>query len=120
MSEYVTVKIHAEDFVDMLMKRLREQWCSDEDTIALFRKMYEDYAYSGGFDGVELNVMRIVDNDYVNYLRVIDEDDYEYEEVKRAHDEGEYEATITVSSTHSFTVEIRAVSDDGRKFLITK
>lgn len=49
--------------------------------------MYENYVYSGCFDGGEFDVMVIVDNDYINYCSVISEGDEEYEDIKQLYDE---------------------------------
>mgnify|MGYP003303909358 FL=1 len=49
--------------------------------------MYENYIDNGCFDGGTFNVMAIVDNDYINWCTVINEDDEAYEDIKKLYDE---------------------------------
>lgn len=83
----IKVMIDENKALDMLMNRLCEFWHIEptgetETTYKLFERMYENYIYNGYFDGCEFDPMVIVDNDYVNYCRVIEEGDDEYEEIK--------------------------------------
>ena len=61
----IDVRIDADDLYEMLMNRLKT-WTDNEDTIELFEQFYDHRCYGGCFDGCELNIMSIVDNDYVN------------------------------------------------------
>lgn len=70
------VVIDDSDLLDMLMERV-DFWTDDPTTHALFYDMYENAIESGIFEGCELNVMSIVDNDYVNWCDVIDDGDEE-------------------------------------------
>lgn len=72
--------------LDMLLDRL-EYWTDDHTTYRLYESMYENYIDSGVFDGGEFDVMKIVDNDYINWCTVIDEDDEAYEDIKKLYDE---------------------------------
>lgn len=81
----ITVKIDEQTAVEMLLERL-SVWTQDETAAELYRKMYENYAESGVFDGGEFDVMAIVDNDWVNWCRIIDESDgEEYEQIKQLY-----------------------------------
>lgn len=80
------VKIDESMLVEMLMERV-EYWTTDWVTIALFRQMYENYVYGGCFEGIELDIPQIVDNDYVNNCIVVSEGDEGYEELLRVYEE---------------------------------
>lgn len=71
----VTVRIDEDDLLDMLINRV-EYWTDDYVTIHLFEKYYCNMIEDGCFEGAELNIMGIVDNDYINYFKVIYEDDF--------------------------------------------
>lgn len=88
--EYVNVKIDADVLVDMLIDRLRA-WTQDTDILDLYREYYENLVYGGSFEGSEFDPMLIVDNDWVNYLDVITEDEfdnYNIESVEDGQDSG--------------------------------
>ena len=72
----VTVTIDEDTLLEMLLDRL-EFWTSDEDVINLYRAYYEGLVYSGSFEGCTLDIMSIVDNDYVNNLTTISKEDFE-------------------------------------------
>lgn len=72
----ITIKIDEDTLLDMLMDRV-EFWASDEDVIDLYRDYYEGLVDSGCFEGCELDIMSIVDNDYVNNLTTISKEDFE-------------------------------------------
>lgn len=61
----ITIKMDESDALDLLMERLA-YWTDDNTTTKLFESMYENFLDNGCFDGVEFDVMEIVDNDYVN------------------------------------------------------
>ena len=86
----VNVKIDEEDLIDILMERLK-YWTTDEEVLNLYRIMYENSAYDGSFDGMELDPMVIVDNDYVNNCGIVEEGDDNYKEIKDTYDNGEYD-----------------------------
>ena len=73
----VNVKIDEDVLVEMLMDRLREMWNPDSITEDLYQEYYEEMVNGGAFDGIELDVSAIVDNDWVNYLDVVSEDEFE-------------------------------------------
>ena len=70
----IRVELDEDDAVDMLMDRVA-YWTDDTVVKDLYREMYESYVGGGCFDGVELDVMSIVDNDYVNWCSVVSEED---------------------------------------------
>ena len=72
----VTVTIDEDTLLEMLLDRL-EFWTSDESVINLYRDYYEGLVYSGCFEGCTLDIMSIVDNDYINYLATISKEDFE-------------------------------------------
>jgi hypothetical protein len=80
------VNIDDEKVVDLLLERL-SYWTDDETTHKLYEQMYENYVDSGCFDGMEFDVMVIVDNDYVNYCDVVSEGDEAYEDIKKLYEQ---------------------------------
>lgn len=82
--------------MDLLMNRLCEFWHIEptgdtETTYKLFEQMYEQYVFEGCFDDTEFEVDVIVDNDYINWCNVVSEGDDNYEEIKQAYENDEYE-----------------------------
>ena len=71
----ITVKIDEADLLDMLVDRVG-YWTDDRDILKLYEQYYDSLVYDGCFDGAELDINSIVDNDYVNYLTVVDRDEY--------------------------------------------
>ena len=71
----ITVQIDEDILIDVLMNRVK-YWTDDEDTLELFEKFYENRVYGGCFDGAELDVRAIVDNDYVNNTSITTIDEY--------------------------------------------
>lgn len=80
------VEIDDEMAIEMLVERV-EFWTSDFKVINLFRKMYENYVYGGVFESGKFNVMEIVDNDYINWTRVIGDDEEDFEEILKIYKE---------------------------------
>ena len=74
----ISVKIEEETLIDLLIDRIK-YWTNDPDTIELFEDYYTERVNCGCFEGVELDVSMIVDNDYVNNFSVMEKDDPEYE-----------------------------------------
>ena len=72
----VTVTVNKNTLLEMLLDRL-EYWTSDEDVIALYRNYYEKLIDCGCFEGCELDIMSVVDNDYLNNLIVLNKEDFE-------------------------------------------
>lgn len=82
----VTVRIEEDDLLDMLMERVGF-WTDDSITLELFEQYYENMVYEGCFEGAELNIMSIVDNDYVNWLDVVYEEDFDGYHIEDENDE---------------------------------
>ena len=74
----ITVKIDENVLLDLLMDRV-EYWTQDGDTLELFKNYYTDMIESGCFEGCEMDINIIVDNDYINYFRVMEKDDPDYD-----------------------------------------
>ena len=72
----ITVQIDEEQLLEMLMDGLRT-WTSDDDTLELFEQYYDSMVYGGCFDGAELNIMSIVDNDFINNTTIVEREEYE-------------------------------------------
>ena len=71
----VTVTVNEDTLLEMLLNRLKF-WISDESEVNLYKDYYEGLAYSGCFEGCKLDIMSVVDNDYINYLTTISEEDF--------------------------------------------
>lgn len=65
----VNVRIDEDELLEMLLDRL-EFWTDDADIKKLYEVYYSDLINNGCFEGVELNISLIVDNDYINNLQV--------------------------------------------------
>ena len=72
----IAITINEDTLLEMLLDRL-EYWTSDEDVINLYRDYYEGLVYSGCFEGCNLDIISIVDNDYLNNLTTISKEDFE-------------------------------------------
>ena len=72
----VTVTVDEDALLEMLLDRL-DFWTNDKSVKNLYRDYYEGLAYSGCFEGCKLDIMSIVDNDYINYLATISKEDFE-------------------------------------------
>lgn len=72
----ITIKIDEDKLLEMLLDRV-EYWTSDENVIALYRNYYKNLIGSGCFEGCELDIMSVVDNDYTNNLIVLNKEDFE-------------------------------------------
>ena len=82
----ITVEIENEVALDMLVDRVKF-WTDDAEVIELYRKMYKNYIDGGCFDDSILEVMIIVDNDYINYTRIISQGNEEFEELLHIYNE---------------------------------
>lgn len=80
----INIQIEEENAIDLLVDRVKF-WTDDEKVIDLYEKMYNDYCYSGVFDGSDLDVVVIVDNDYFNYCTVIYTDDEDFEKILKVY-----------------------------------
>ena len=101
------------DVIDVFESRVRF-WTSDEKIIELFKMMYLERLNDVDPE-FELDIYNIVDNDYVNYCKVIFENDEYYEEIKSANLNDE----IDISETTPYSY-IESASDDLKMFLVRK
>lgn len=91
----VTIEIEEDDLLDLLMSRFADYW-NDGKTYGtdyeLFKQYYERLIDNGAFDGAKINIAELVDNDYVNYTRIVKKDElldeFEYASVEDAYDDG--------------------------------
>ena len=81
----ITVKIDEEDLLEMLVKRVG-YWTDDRDVLKLYEQYYENMVYGGCFEDAELDINSIVDNDYVNYLTIVDREEYEKDRTEYLRD----------------------------------
>jgi hypothetical protein len=78
----IRVLIDEDTLLEQFVERIKF-WSDDEDVIALYTAMYERYIDGGIFDDTEVNIMEIVDNDYVNWCDVLSEGEEYYDEVHK-------------------------------------
>ncbi len=71
----ITVQIDEDYVIELLVNRVKN-WTDDEDTIELFEQYYDNMVYNGCYNGSTLDVMSIVDNDYINNTSIITCEDY--------------------------------------------
>lgn len=71
----VTVTIDEEALLNMLLHRV-EYWTRNEDIIDLYSEYYSKLIDSGCFEGCKLDIIKIVDNDYINNTTVINKEDF--------------------------------------------
>lgn len=112
----ITVKLNEENAIDMLISRLVDFWKPAEEVIQLFTKMYESYVYDSGFGDMEFSPRVIVDNDYINWCKVIHEDDDDYDIVKSIY-EKEGCCDVSYETIYGF---IEAANEDGTVFLMRR
>lgn len=118
-SYMVSVKLNEDFVVEALVDRVRF-WTRSIEVIELYRKMYENYVYNGLFDGIELDVNVIVDNDYVNYCDIIDEDREYFQEILEAYKKnGLGDCSTEFGSGYGYSF-IEAVDDEDepKTFLV--
>lgn len=71
----ITVKIDEDTLLEILLDRVG-YWASNESVIDLYRGYYKELINSGCFEGCDLDIMSIVDDDYVNNLTTISKEDF--------------------------------------------
>lgn len=82
----ITIKVNEEDLLNMLLGRVR-YWTDDEEIIGLYEKMYDDYIFNGIFEGMNMDIQDIVDNDWVNYTSVITEEETDFNKLLKIYEE---------------------------------
>lgn len=105
----ITVKIKENDLLEMLMDRV-EQWNNTTTALNLYEKMYESEIEAGCFEGAEIDVNLIVDNDVINYCNIIEEGEKEFENILQLYKEQGL-GDISMESHYSF---IEAVDDEEK------
>ena len=74
----VTIQMDECNLLEMFEDRVRF-WTDDEDIIKLYSKMYEWEIDAGMYDNRKVDVMIIVDNDWINYTEVLSDGDKYYD-----------------------------------------
>ena len=115
----ITIKIDEDTLLDMLMDRVKV-WTDDDVVLKLFENMYDSLVYGGCFDGAEVDIMSIVDNDYINYKSVIYKEEYpeDWDRLLDFYKKGERD----VSCEHFDKIScsyIESVSDDEEVMLVS-
>lgn len=82
----VTITIEEDVLLEMLLDRIRF-WTNDTDVINLYRDYYEGLVDNGCFEGCELDIKKIVDNDYINNLTTISKEDFEQWDIESKEDD---------------------------------
>lgn len=82
----VTVTINEDTLLEMLLDRLKI-WTSNKSVINLYKDYYKGLVYSGCFEECTLDIMMIVDNDYINNLAVISKEDFKQWNIKDETDD---------------------------------
>lgn len=82
----ITVTIDEDTLLELLLNRIKF-WISNEDIINLYRGYYERLVNSGCFEGCELDIKKIVDNDYTNNLTTISKEDFEQWDIESEVDD---------------------------------
>ena len=102
------------DAIDLFESRVKF-WTKDKKIIELYRRMYLNQLMYEFEDKDEIDLYDIVDNDYVNYCKVIFENDEDYEIIKYAYLNNEFD----ISEVTSYNC-IESASDDLKMFLVRK
>lgn len=103
----VNVKIEESDLLEMLVERVKF-WDLSETEVNLYEKMYEEQIFSRCFEGAEIDVNLIVDNDIVNYCRIVEKGDVEFNKILQLYKD-QWLGDISVESHYSY---IEAVDDE--------
>ena len=82
----VTVTIDEDILLEMFLDRL-EFWTSNESVINLYRDYYKRLVYSRCFEGCTLDIISIVDNDYLDNLETISKEDFEQWDIESEIDD---------------------------------
>lgn len=82
----VTITIDEDVLLEILLNRVKF-WTSDAAVIDLYKDYYEKLINAGCFEGCELDIIVIVDNDYVNNLTTISKEDFKQWDIKSIEDD---------------------------------
>ena len=105
----INVRINESVLLEMLVERV-EFFDRSEVEVDLYKKMYESEIEAGCFEGAEIDVNLIVDNDVINYCNIIEEGDSEFNSIMKLYKE-EGLGDISMESHYSF---IEAVDDEEK------
>ena len=72
----ITVRMDEQDAIDLLVERVK-YWTDDDEIIDLYEEYYTNMVEGGCFDGADLDVMSIVDNDYLNNTSIVTREEFE-------------------------------------------
>ena len=103
----VTIKIEESNLLEMLVERVKF-WDRSKSEMNLYKKMYESEIGTGCFEGAEIDVNLIVDNDVVNYCSIVEKGDVEFNKILQLYKE-EGLGDISMESHYS---SIEAVDDE--------
>lgn len=83
------IMIYDDMALELLENRLDKalEWWSNPAYKDLYMQMYQSYIDCGVWNGAPLQPMQIVDNDIINYTRVITLDDTEYQDLFQLYEE---------------------------------
>ena len=112
----INVKVEDYQLLEMLLERC-EVWGTSKDNIDLFGKMYQNMIDGGCFDGAELNIMSIVDNDVVNYCSVIEKGEKDFKKLLKLYKQGEHDVSCEDFKEYRISF-IEAISDDETRILV--
>lgn len=117
MTDLITIKVNKDILLSVLEERL-ERWPASRNPEAktLFLKMYENYLNAGLFAEQEFDPNAIVDNDVVNWCRVVEPGDEDFNKLLKLYKAGEYDVSCERLDCGASFIE--AVSDDENLILI--
>ena len=114
-----TVKIEDWQLLDMFLDRC-DAWGTSKENKDLFEKMYSNMIDNCCFEDTEFDVMKIVDNDVVNYCSVLYKEDTnkeDWEKLMKLYNEGEYDVSCEEFEDINPSF-IEAISDDEERILV--
>lgn len=112
----ITVKIDSDDVVEQLMNRL-DYWTKDYIAHELYEQMYENYAEDGLFDDIEFDVMKIVDNDWVNNCDIVAKGDEGYDKLLELYNEDGF-GDISTETDYSYIEAAKEDKNGDLAFLV--
>ncbi len=113
----VKIKINKYILLDMLNNRL-DCWFKNEENSekkkSLFLDMYKKSIDDGVFESVEFNVLNIVDNDVINWCRVLEKDSIsdEWERLENLYKSGERDVSYEDFDTNFKINFIESMNDN--------
>ncbi len=82
----ITVQMEESDVLDLFIQRIN-YWTTDPVVANLYTDMYERLLEDGCFNHTQLDIQRIVDNDYVNNCSIIYSDDPDFDKYFKIYEE---------------------------------